>query len=87
MPTRPALLAALGAPHLHFHVMGGPDPVRANGLPFVIDTVTLAGRLTSPDVVDHIFDTGVAPLQPGFAAREETAISPLAGDLMNCPAP
>jgi murein DD-endopeptidase MepM/ murein hydrolase activator NlpD len=33
-------------PHLHFHVMDGPSPLFANGLPFVFTSFTGEGRLT-----------------------------------------
>jgi hypothetical protein len=32
-------------PHLHFHVMDGPSPLLANGLPFVFTSFTGEGRL------------------------------------------
>jgi len=38
--TRGQVIGLLGnfgntdAPHLHFHVMDGPSPLRANGLPY-----------------------------------------------------
>jgi murein DD-endopeptidase MepM/ murein hydrolase activator NlpD len=31
------------APHLHFHVMDGPVPLAANGLPYAIDAFTVTG--------------------------------------------
>jgi hypothetical protein len=33
------------APHLHFHVMDGPSPLRSNGLPFVIDRFRGIGHI------------------------------------------
>ncbi len=33
-------------PHLHFHVMDGPSPLVANGLPYVFTNFTGQGRLT-----------------------------------------
>ncbi|MFK0236649.1 M23 family metallopeptidase [Streptomyces vinaceus] len=33
-------------PHLHFQVMDGPEPLAANGLPFVFSTMTLQGNVT-----------------------------------------
>ncbi|MGH7291933.1 MAG: M23 family metallopeptidase, partial [Myxococcota bacterium] len=42
------------APHLHFHVMSTPDPLRSNGLPFVFKDFTLDGRLASMDAIDPL---------------------------------
>jgi murein DD-endopeptidase MepM/ murein hydrolase activator NlpD len=70
------------APHLHFHVMSTPDPLRSDGLPFVIDSFTLAARMASPDAVEPLVDGQPAPLQPGFAPRDETDVSPLFLDVM-----
>jgi len=82
-------IAALGnsgnsdAPHLHFHVIDGPDPLAANGLPFVIKSFRLDQRVASPQGIDRLFTGQPAPMQPGFAARDVTEVSPLDLDLMN----
>jgi murein DD-endopeptidase MepM/ murein hydrolase activator NlpD len=68
------------APHLHFHIMSTPDPLRSDGLPFVFSTFRLDSRLTgSPD---DLFSGKPATLQPGFAARTENDTSPLVYDVM-----
>jgi hypothetical protein len=41
------------APHLHFHVMDRADPLAANGLPFLIESMEYEGRATSPAAVDE----------------------------------
>ena len=66
------------APHLHFHVMSTPDPLRSDGLPFVLTSFRLDSRVDGlgcarPDLLDG----RPAPLQPGFTARDETEVSPL----------
>jgi murein DD-endopeptidase MepM/ murein hydrolase activator NlpD len=33
------------APHLHFHLMDGPSALASNGIPYVIDSFALAGRI------------------------------------------
>lgn len=70
------------APHLHFHVMSEPDPLRSDGLPFVFDSFDLDARLASPEALDNLFDDEPAPRQPGFSARAETAVSPMFLDVM-----
>jgi murein DD-endopeptidase MepM/ murein hydrolase activator NlpD len=50
------------APHLHFHVMDGPSPLAARGLPYEIEGFQSAGRL-HPD--DAFFDKG----EPGKIDR------------------
>ncbi len=82
-------LAALGntgntdAPHLHFHLMDGPDPLASNGLPFVIRSFGLDQRVLSLSALDKLFTGQPAPLQPGFAARQQSEVSPLVLDIMN----
>ena len=40
------------APHLHFHVMDGPLPVDANGLPYAIDSFWITGHAASTAAFD-----------------------------------
>ncbi len=83
------VIAALGntgntdAPHLHFHVMSTPDPLRSDGLPFVFSSFTLDARLASLDAGDPLQEGQPAQLQPGFPARDETNVSPLVLDVMS----
>lgn len=70
------------APHLHFHVMSTPDPLRSNGLPFVLSTFRLDSRMASMDALDPLLDGQPAAMLPGFAARDETDASPLVLDVM-----
>lgn len=71
------------APHLHFHVMSTPDPLRSNGLPFVFKDFSLAGRLASMDALDPLLTGAPAPMAPGFAPRDESGVSPLVLDVMS----
>jgi hypothetical protein len=71
------------APHLHFHVMDGPDPLMANGLPFLISSFRLEQRVASVAGLDTVIAGKPAPLQPGFAASEKSDVSPLDLDIMN----
>lgn len=83
------VIASLGnsgnsdGPHLHFHVMTAPDPLRSDGLPFVLSSFTLDGRIASMDAEDAIEAGKPAPMQPGFAKRDESAVSPLVLDVMS----
>jgi len=70
------------APHLHFHVMSTPDPLRSNGLPFVFKDFTLDGRLASMDLLDPLLAGKPAPLAPGSGARPEAGVSPVVLDVM-----
>ena len=87
--ARGQVIAALGnsgntdAPHLHFHVMNGPDPLASDGLPFVFEEFTLDSRVASMEGLDPILDGQPAPLQPGFASQTETGVSPLVLDVMS----
>jgi hypothetical protein len=83
------VIASLGntgntdAPHLHFHVMSTPDPLRSNGLPFVLSSFKLDGRIASMDALDAIAAGKPAPMQPNFSPRDESAVSPLVLDVMS----
>jgi Peptidase family M23 len=70
------------APHLHFHVMSTPDPLRSDGLPYVFTSFKLDSRLASADDLGTLLDGRPAPLRPGFAARDETEVMPMDLDVM-----
>jgi Peptidase family M23 len=71
------------APHLHFHVMSMPDPLRSDGLPFVFNQFRLDSRVDVPtDDLGSVLESGVAPMQPGFTARDESNVMPLDLDVM-----
>ena len=85
-------IAALGnsgntsAPHLHFHVMSTPDPLRSNGLPFVFADFRLDSRVASVEALDALIDTGgPVSTQAGFAAGDETNVMPLNLDTVSFP--
>jgi hypothetical protein len=70
------------APHLHFHVMSTPDPLRSDGLPFVLRSFALDSRLTDVDALGPLLDGAPAPLQPGVAKRDENDVIPMDLDVM-----
>lgn len=53
------------APHLHFHVMDGPSPLSSEGVPYVIDSFTSTGQITSTAAFDELENTtSPLPVQP-----------------------
>ena len=70
-------------PHLHFQLMTGPDPLRSNGVPFVLSSFTLDGRLASMDAEAVVQAGKPAPMQPDFTKRDESAVGPLVLDVMS----
>ena len=87
--TTGEVIGALGntgnsdAPHLHFHVMSTPDPLRSDGLPFVFKSFRLASRIASTVDLEKVVTAGKpAPMQPGFTARDVTGVMPLNDDVM-----
>ncbi|GJF13710.1 peptidase M23 [Mycolicibacterium cyprinidarum] len=88
--TTGQVLGALGnsgnsdAPHLHFHVMNSPDPLRSDGLPFVFSRFRLDSRLAdSPGALDNLLDGKPAELQPGFEPHDEESTGPMVYDVMS----
>ena len=63
------------APHLHFGLLDGPDPSRANSVPFVVDRYTVSGAV-DPASYRAAF-TGTGPLR----LRTDTAPVPQSGTL------
>lgn len=75
------------APHLHFHIMSTPEPLRSNGLPFVLSSFRLDSRIASDADLDKLLDTGgTAVTQQGFTASDQTNVMPLDLDVMTYPA-
>lgn len=70
------------APHLHFHMMAGPDPLASDGLPFLINSMRLTQRLDGEADLDRLLAGQAVRQQPGFAARDLTEVSPLQYDVM-----
>jgi hypothetical protein len=70
------------APHLHFHVMSTPDPLMANGIPFIFKSFKLDGRFASMDGVGDLLTGKPAPMQPDFTPKDEENVSPLVLDVM-----
>lgn len=69
------------APHLHFHVMSTPDPLRSNGLPFVFDQFRLDSRV-GESFADTLMRGDPAELQPGVQQVDEKDVMPLELDVM-----
>jgi hypothetical protein len=69
------------APHLHFHVMSTPDPLRSNGLPFVFDEFRL-DSMVAESFADTLLSGDPAQMQPGVAARDEKDVMPMELDVM-----
>ncbi|MHA0284999.1 M23 family metallopeptidase [Mycobacterium sp. C3-094] len=68
------------APHLHFHVMSTPDPLRSDGLPFVFSSFDLQGRV--PDSQDPLSAGRPVTLPPATDAKPQRDVMPLQDDLM-----
>jgi Peptidase family M23 len=61
------------APHLHFHVMDGPSPLAAQGLPYLVDHFSTTGQVASTADFDASEGKGVPLVTvPGQAAVEHT---------------
>lgn len=86
--TTGQVIASLGntgntdAPHLHFHVMSTPDPLRSDGLPFVFSYYRLDSRVASTDALDALLAGRPAPMRPGVTPTDESDVMPLSLDVM-----
>lgn len=71
-------------PHLHFHVMDGPNPLASSGVPYVFDAMTMVGRAADPAALDAAATQG-APLQleAGGPTGERTDELPLWMDVVD----
>jgi hypothetical protein len=71
------------APHLHLHVMDGPDPLASNGLPFVIDSFTLDNVVAGDDAIEALITTGNPPAYgPPVSDPERKDEMPMTYDVM-----
>lgn len=66
------------APHLHFHVMDGPSPLGASGIPYVLDRFLVTGSYPSTEAFDAVENT-TTPLvvAPASGAPQRTNVLPL----------
>ena len=63
------------APHLHFHVMSTPDPLRSDGLPFVFSSVRLDSRVVGEDALDPLSRRRARPVAAGFPCSRRKQMS------------
>lgn len=71
------------APHLHFHVMDGPDPLASNGLPYQFDSLQLVGEAAGDDAIQAIFTGQPLPMAPDGETGERVDAMPLYLDLVD----
>jgi murein DD-endopeptidase MepM/ murein hydrolase activator NlpD len=67
------------APHLHFHVMSGPQPLASNGLPYEVDSFKVTGRNTAGTAAFDKAEAEGTPLKvdPVDPAKTVTDAMPL----------
>jgi hypothetical protein len=69
-------------PHLHFHVMDGPSPLLANGLPYVFTTFTDQGQLADEQ---PLFTGGTVTIGKDALSGPHQNQMPLADQVMSFP--
>ena len=67
------------APHLHFHVMSGPQSLASNGLPYEVDSFEVTGRNTAGTAAFDEAEAEGTPLKidPVDPAKTVTDAMPL----------
>ncbi len=70
------------APHLHFHVMDGPNPLVSNGVPFMIDSFVLEGQVVSAANLTDAAENGGAFQLDTTQVGPRTEELPLFRDVM-----
>ena len=67
------------APHLHFHVMSGPQSLASNGLPYEVDSFEVTGRNTAGTAAFDEAEAEGTPLKidPVAPAKTVTDAMPL----------
>jgi hypothetical protein len=58
-------------PHVHFQLQDGPDPLSSDGLPFVLASADLRGRITTPYSDETL---GLLPPDLGFQASPRPGV-------------
>jgi hypothetical protein len=69
-------------PHLHFHVMDGPSPLLANGLPYAFTSFTGQGRIVDEQ---PLFTGGVSNVNPAVWAGPHKNELPLNLEVVSFP--
>uniref|UniRef100_UPI003D9280C4 M23 family metallopeptidase n=1 Tax=Gordonia sp. B7-2 TaxID=3420932 RepID=UPI003D9280C4 len=74
------------APHLHFHTMNGPDPLRSSGIPYEFKEFTVAHRLQSDEQLEALATTGgPVPYAAEPVNKSVTNAMPIDLDVVNFP--
>lgn len=73
------------APHLHFHVMSGTDPLASNGVPFRFHSFELNSRLASAAELDRLSSGASAVNGPNESSGKRTDEMPLGLDVVTFP--
>jgi len=69
-------------PHLHFHIVDGPDPLASNGVPFEIDSFRLEARIGSDASLDRLIAGGKALYAANTDVGQRDRQMPLTFDVM-----
>jgi murein DD-endopeptidase MepM/ murein hydrolase activator NlpD len=65
------------APHLHFGLLDGPDPGRANSVPFVLDHYTMSGAVDPASYLAAFAGTGPLRLRSDTTPGAQAGTLPL----------